>query len=171
MWSIDTTLVDSWLDMLDDDSADQVLAALTILRDVGPALGRPLVDAVASSRHRNMKQFRPGSKGRTRVRIVGKAFEERLASLTPERRANVEAHRQRMLAEVRAYRLRELREQRLLSQNELAQRINVSQRRVSGIETGNIEKTQVETLRRYAEAIGGTLRVEVELDGDRFQVA
>ncbi|MCL2781030.1 MAG: helix-turn-helix domain-containing protein [Actinomycetia bacterium] len=76
-----------------------------------------------------------------------------------------------MLAEVRAYRLRELREQRLLSQNELAQRINVSQRRVSGIETGNIEKTQVETLRRYAEAIGGTLRVEVELDGDRFQVA
>ena len=76
-----------------------------------------------------------------------------------------------MLDEVRAYRLRELRERQLLSQVEVAERIHVSQRRVSGIESGNIEKTQVDTLRRYAEAVGGTLRVEVEVDGDRYQIA
>ena len=102
---------------------------------------------------------------------TAKTLDERLAELSPERRAKVKAHRQRMLEEVRAYRLRELREQRLLSQAEVADRIHVSQRRVSGIESGDVEKTQVDTLRKYAEAVGGTLRVEVEVDGDRFQIA
>ncbi len=70
MWSVDTTLVDDWLDALDDDSADQVLAALTILREVGPALGRPLVDTVTGSRHKNMKELRPGSRGRSELRVL-----------------------------------------------------------------------------------------------------
>jgi hypothetical protein len=67
---VDTTLIDSWLDSLDDDSADQVLAALTILRDHGPALGRPLVDSVRRSRHKNMKELRPGSRGRSELRVL-----------------------------------------------------------------------------------------------------
>ncbi len=70
MWGVDTTLVDDWLDALDDDSTDQVLAALTILRDVGPALGRPLVDTVTASRHKNMKELRPGSRGRSELRVL-----------------------------------------------------------------------------------------------------
>lgn len=70
MWSVDTTLVDDWLDALDDDSADQVLAALTTLREVGPALGRPLVDTVTGSRHKNMKELRPGSRGRSELRVL-----------------------------------------------------------------------------------------------------
>lgn len=102
---------------------------------------------------------------------MAKTLDERLAELSPQRRANVEAHRRRMLNEVRAFRLRELREQRLLSQAEVAERIHLSQRRVSGIESGDIEKAQVDTLRRYVEAVGGTLRVEVEIDGDRYQIA
>ena len=67
---MDTTLVDDWLDALDDDSADQVLSALTILREVGPALGRPLVDTVTASRHKNMKELRPGSRGRSVLRVL-----------------------------------------------------------------------------------------------------
>lgn len=67
---MDTTLVDDWLDALDDDSADQVLAALSILREVGPALGRPLVDTVTASRHKNMKELRPGSRGRSELRVL-----------------------------------------------------------------------------------------------------
>lgn len=63
-------MVDDWLDALDDDSADQVLAALTILREVGPALGRPLVDTVTGSRHKNMKELRPGSRGRSELRVL-----------------------------------------------------------------------------------------------------
>lgn len=70
MWIVDTTLVDDWLDGLDDDSTEQVLAALTILRDAGPNLGRPLVDTVVSSRHKNMKELRPGSRGRSELRIL-----------------------------------------------------------------------------------------------------
>ena len=102
---------------------------------------------------------------------MAKTLDDRLAELSPERRAKVEQHKCRMLEEVRAHRLRELREQSLLSQAEVAVRIQVSQRRVSGIEKGDIEKTQVDTLRKYAEAVGGTLRVEVEIGDDRFQIA
>jgi len=42
---------------------------------------------------------------------------------------------------------------------------------VSRIEHGDIERTQIDTLRRYAEAVGGTLRVEVEIGGETFQIA
>jgi hypothetical protein len=33
-------------------------------------LGRPLVDTVVGSRHNNMKELRPGSTGRTEVRVL-----------------------------------------------------------------------------------------------------
>lgn len=47
-----------------------LLAAIRILRDQGPALGRPLVDTVKASRHNNMKELRPGSTGRSEVRVL-----------------------------------------------------------------------------------------------------
>jgi hypothetical protein len=47
-----------------------VIAALEILGDQGPSLGRPLVDSVTGARHRNMKELRPGSSGRSEVRIL-----------------------------------------------------------------------------------------------------
>jgi hypothetical protein len=36
----------------------------------GPALGRPLVDSIAHSSIHNLKELRPGSAGRTEVRIL-----------------------------------------------------------------------------------------------------
>ncbi len=33
-------------------------------------MGRPLVDSVVASRHRNMKELRPGSSGRSELRIL-----------------------------------------------------------------------------------------------------
>jgi hypothetical protein len=41
-----------------------------VLRDQGPTLGRPLVDTIKRSRHNNMKELRPGSTGRTEVRVL-----------------------------------------------------------------------------------------------------
>lgn len=76
-----------------------------------------------------------------------------------------------MLAEVRAYRLRELREALELTQVQLAAKIDVSQNRISRIEHGDIEKSQVDTLRKYVEAVGGTLRLEVEIGDQRFTLA
>ena len=89
----------------------------------------------------------------------------------PVDRTQVDAHKKRMLDEVRAYRLRELREASELTQVELASRLQVSQNRVSRIEHGDIERAQVNTLRKYVEAVGGRLRVEVEIGDERIQIA
>ena len=70
MWEVDITLVEDWLLELDQDSYEQVVAALELLEERGPQLGRPLADVVQSSRHKNMKELRPGSRGRTEIRIL-----------------------------------------------------------------------------------------------------
>ncbi len=61
--------VAEWLNDLDDDTYQQVIAAVRELRDEGPALSRPLADTLKGSRHKNMKELRPGSSGRSKVRI------------------------------------------------------------------------------------------------------
>lgn len=58
VWGVDVEHVAVWLASLDDDSRAQVVAAIRILEEHGPQLGRPLVDSVAASRHRNMKELR-----------------------------------------------------------------------------------------------------------------
>lgn len=83
----------------------------------------------------------------------------------------VEAHEKRMLREVRAYRLRELREQFDMTQVELAKELSVSQNRVSAIERGDIDHTQVDTLRRYVQALGGKLDVAVSFGDESFKIA
>ncbi|WP_454293397.1 type II toxin-antitoxin system RelE/ParE family toxin [Salana multivorans] len=79
MWSVDVELIEDWLDSLDGVSWKQVMAALEVLRELGPQLGRPLVDTMTASRHKNMKELRPGSSGRSELRI--------LFAFDPERRA------------------------------------------------------------------------------------
>lgn len=79
MWSVDVGLIETWLDSLDRASWVQVMAAFEVLRGNGPQLGRPLVDTVTASRHRNMKELRPGSAGRSELRL--------LFAFDPERRA------------------------------------------------------------------------------------
>ena len=69
-WEIDTDLIEPFLLALDKESKAQVLAALEVLADRGPQLGRPLVDTVSGSRHKNMKELRPGSSGRTEIRAL-----------------------------------------------------------------------------------------------------
>lgn len=89
----------------------------------------------------------------------------------PVNKEHVNAHKERMLAEVRAYRLRELRKEAGLTQAELAERIGVGQRQVSKIESGDIDNAKVGTIRRYLEAIGGELAVEYVAGDQRLQVA
>ena len=50
MWEVDVTLIEGWLYALDDDDYDLVIAALDVLQDDGPTLGRPLVDTLTGSR-------------------------------------------------------------------------------------------------------------------------
>lgn len=65
--------VDRWLDDLavsDADSYAQVIAGIEVLAEVGPSLGRPLVDRVKGSRVHGMKELRPGSAGSTEIRVL-----------------------------------------------------------------------------------------------------
>jgi hypothetical protein len=51
-------------------SATQVAQAVAALREEGPALGRPLVDRLKGSTIHHLKELRPGSRGRSEIRII-----------------------------------------------------------------------------------------------------
>ena len=54
----------------DLDSAAQVAQAVAALREEGPTLGRPLVDRLKATKIHHLKELRPGSKGRSEIRII-----------------------------------------------------------------------------------------------------
>ena len=71
MWVVEyTDQFEEWWDGLTPDQQEAVTAAVTVLQDGGPALGRPLVDAIQSSRHSNMKELRASKDGALRVLFV-----------------------------------------------------------------------------------------------------
>jgi len=47
-----------WIDLIEDDQ-ERIVAAVELLEERGPALGRPIVDGIKSSRHPNMKELIP----------------------------------------------------------------------------------------------------------------
>jgi len=71
VWEVDLVLeVQEWLDSLDSQTYDRVLAALDLLREEGPSLGRPMVDTVKGSQFANMKELRPPAPGRLTIRVL-----------------------------------------------------------------------------------------------------
>lgn len=74
MWEVSLHAeVEAWfLEMCRADpvTADLVSEAIDLLTEQGPALGRPLVDRLRTSRFHNMKELRPGSSGTTDVRLI-----------------------------------------------------------------------------------------------------
>jgi hypothetical protein len=65
--------VRDWLAALvqrDPETALLIRAAIRVLQQDGPALGRPLVDNVKGSHIKNLKELRPGSSGRSEIRIL-----------------------------------------------------------------------------------------------------
>jgi hypothetical protein len=75
---------EAWAEQLGQSDAEALLAAVRVLRDVGPSLGRPLVDTVKGGRHSNMKELRPGSTGRTEIRVLFAFDKERQAIFSSE---------------------------------------------------------------------------------------
>jgi hypothetical protein len=58
-WTIEASRpVTDWLEALDDRAFDQIMPAIDALEQIGPTLGRPLVDHINGSRHHNMKELR-----------------------------------------------------------------------------------------------------------------
>lgn len=81
-WSVEfDPACEAWAKRLQQADAEALLAAIRVLRDEGPNLGRPLVDRVRGSRYSNMKELRPGSTGRTEIRVLFAFDKERKAIL------------------------------------------------------------------------------------------
>lgn len=60
----------AWFQTVDHDSQALIVDAIDRLADAGPSLGRPLVDRVKGASMHNMKELRPGSSGRSEIRIL-----------------------------------------------------------------------------------------------------
>jgi hypothetical protein len=53
--------VRDWINGLDPADHARIVQAIDVLADLGPGLGRPLVDTISGSRIANLKELRPGS--------------------------------------------------------------------------------------------------------------
>lgn len=51
-------------------TANRVMEAIDHLAQAGPGLGRPMADRVHGSRLHNLKELRPGSTGRSEIRLL-----------------------------------------------------------------------------------------------------
>lgn len=199
------------------NTAIRVQAAIDMLREQGPGLGRPVADTINASRHRNMKELRPGSVRilfafdperqavllvagdkrdkwndwyKTAIPLADDRFDEWLSPSwrrtetmsantaatswhnwdetrqqlgnDPERVAEARAE---LEAEIAAYRLAEIRKEQHRTQTELAKELGVTQRRVSEIESSELSRTEVRTISRYVEALGGKIRIVADFPG------
>ncbi|MFD1537540.1 XRE family transcriptional regulator [Nonomuraea guangzhouensis] len=86
----------------------------------------------------------------------------------PEDEAEVARRSGRMLAEERAHRLAEARKRRHLTQRELAGVMGISQARVSAIERGQIDRTELSTLAAYVAALGGKLEIVADFGDEKL---
>lgn len=82
----------------------------------------------------------------------------------------ITALKKELLAEVRAFKLAELRSAVGLSQQELAAELQVSQSRISRIEHGDLERTELATLRKFARALGGEIEITLKLGDQHYRL-
>ncbi len=87
----------------------------------------------------------------------------------PDRAAERERSRTEMRAEQRGYQLAQLRKNAGLTQVQVATLMGVTQARVSQIEHGKI--TEVDAIRGYVEALGGTVDVVARVGDWTIRVA
>ncbi len=53
-----------WIQTIDDDAKEAIFKHLSILKKIGPTLGRPFVDTIKGSSIKNLKELRVQSKNR-----------------------------------------------------------------------------------------------------------
>lgn len=63
--------------------------------------------------------------------------------------------------------LKTTRENRHLTQQQVAARMGINQKRISAIELRGISHINIKTLERYANALGGKLRITMEFGDGR----
>jgi DNA-binding transcriptional regulator YiaG len=80
-------------------------------------------------------------------------------------------HARRLRSEIRSHRLAEIREDYGLNQGVIAHRLGVSQARVSQIERGDVERSELSTVRAYVAALGGEVEVIAKFGDERITIA
>lgn len=86
-----------------------------------------------------------------------------------EEAAEVEKRTATLLSEVRAHRLAEVRKRQKMTQTSVDRALGVTQGRISAIENGAINRSEVETLAAYVAALGGRLKLVADF-GDESLV-
>jgi DNA-binding XRE family transcriptional regulator len=74
--------------------------------------------------------------------------------------SEVERHSRQMDRVLTGVALHDLRKAQKVTQRELAKRLGVSQNRISKIEKGQFDNTQIGTIRKYIEALGGKITLD-----------
>jgi DNA-binding XRE family transcriptional regulator len=99
---------------------------------------------------------------------MSKTLEQLIAGQTPEVVAKAQTQAQEMLLNIH---LAELRERVQKTQNEMAQELGLKQPTVAVMEKQGRD-IKLSTLKRYVEATGGKLRIDIELpDGSHYGFA
>ena len=81
----------------------------------------------------------------------------------------IDERKEQLLEEMRLYELKEARKQQDVTQKQLAERMGVSQKRVSSLESADKESDSPEA--HYLDAIGGRLQVNAIMpDGRTLQL-
>jgi len=82
----------------------------------------------------------------------------------------IEELRLELLAQVRGQRLADVRESLGLDQSQLATLLGVSQSRVSRIERGDMDHSEIATVRAYVGALGGEVEIIAKFGDERFTI-
>ncbi len=82
MWTVSMhPEFESWIRDENRETQESIWAAVKVLAQQGPNLGRPLVDSIKGSRIKNLKELRPPSPGRTEIRVLFAFDKQRIALL------------------------------------------------------------------------------------------
>jgi DNA-binding XRE family transcriptional regulator len=78
---------------------------------------------------------------------------------------------QGLYREMLEFKLREIREMKSLTQTQLANQLGLTQNRISKFERIDLERAELQTIRSYIHALGGKLKLVVELDEIEYPLA
>lgn len=87
---------------------------------------------------------------------------------SPDEKEAIQSGADRMITEVRAQRLADVRKRQNATQVEVAAAMGVSQARVSRIEKGELERSEVDTLAAYVRALGGKLKIIADFGDESY---
>ena len=94
---------------------------------------------------------------------MGRTLKDVMDGLEPDRRARIEARAEEIHQEYLT--LKKLRSHMELTQTALARNMGVAQATIAQLEQRN--DIHVSTLRKYVEALGGTLSIIADMPGER----